>query len=157
MKMKKKWILVSVLIISIFLNCIIGFLLFLEPPIHESMLQAITTQKEVQRLTSPDGKIDAVIIESCGGLPPEPALLDVFVVLKGQKAKWTFCENKDRVFEGRFLQDLSIKWKKNRHLIINYSSGDIFYFRNNLTASNLQDSPLYDIEISESELIEPAQ
>ena len=81
---------------------------------------------EILRLDSPDGKVDAVYIQRDAGAMTSTAHL-IYVVADGQNP----IEEKVRaVFEGSRLWDMDISWISNQELLIRYSEGYIYGYRN---------------------------
>lgn len=80
---------------------------------------------EISRVTSPDGKLDAVYIQAAGGATASGNYL-VYIVPKGRQAP----KEKDKaVFHGKRTYDLEVSWKADRDLLIQYNKSDIKHFQ----------------------------
>ncbi len=92
-----------------------------------SNLNSQNTFTELKRVTSPDGTIDAVLIEADGGATVATANR-VCLVLHGQKLP------PDQLSEAILLADhcqqLDLKWRGNRLLSVLYHKARIFQFSN---------------------------
>jgi hypothetical protein len=80
---------------------------------------------EVSRVTSPDGKLDAVYVQSNAGAMASADLL-VYIVPKGHE---TPKEKDQAVFHGKHTYDLEISWKADQELLIQYNKSDIRHFQ----------------------------
>jgi hypothetical protein len=83
--------------------------------------------KEVKRITSPDHKVDAVLIESDAGATTATST-KVFIVKPGKKV------NADSLNLAVFNSDNfiggDISWKVSKELIVSYKSARIFHYTN---------------------------
>jgi len=101
---------------------------------------------EISRVTSPDGVVDAVMIEkNCGA----PCSIDhaVFVVPRGQKAP---LDSNLAVFSADDIFGDQLLWKQSHLLEVSYGRAFIFNFRNvayPLNATKNDHAPAYRVEI----------
>jgi hypothetical protein len=114
--------------------------------VHNIIIESYFKQKEILRISSPDGKVDAVIIEVNGGATND-LILDVFVVPKGKSIVSKMDDCYWRVLQGRFSQNLNIKWATPKLLEISNAFGYVDYFKNNLSFSIEPDLPVYEVDI----------
>jgi hypothetical protein len=136
----------KILFLSLFLNVLFLFILVV-PIIYSYSLSNYIKQKEILRISSPDYKVDAVIIEVDGGATS--ALIHaIYVVKKGEPIFWKKDYCYKRVFQGRSLRNLKIKWIEDQFLEINHLSGNVDYFKDNIGFLLNQDSKPYEIDIS---------
>jgi hypothetical protein len=98
--------------------------------------------QELSRSKSPNGKIDAVIIQT-DLHSTVPTLYDVFVV--GSNMQLPF-EDMESVFHSSHTEDLRVSWTGDRHLKIYYSQADIGHFQNSVTVF-IDDKPC-DVHIT---------
>lgn len=80
---------------------------------------------EVIRLPSPDGKVDAVLIQRDAGAMTYAQYL-IYVVPNNQKPT----EDSTAIFNAKRLFDEKISWHGDRELLIQYTKGDIYHFQN---------------------------
>lgn len=118
--------------------------------------------EEIARVTSPDGKVDALMTRrNCGtGPSPNPSYsYSVYIVPKGDalpRVEDPF--ETAKVFYANMAEGLEIRWMESRHLRIEYADARILDFRNfwvSLALSRSETS-LYEIRISEGP-ISPAE
>ena len=82
-------------------------------------------QVEISRVSSPDGKLDAVYVQADAGAMTSGNYL-VYIVPKDRQAP----KKKDKaVFHGKRTYDLEISWKADRELLIRYNRSDIKHFQ----------------------------
>lgn len=104
--------------------------------------------QEIARVTSPDAKIDAVVIEQ-GGPATNSFSYDVYLVSKGASIP----ERDDSVFTAdKAEQGIRVRWLADRHLRTEYVRADIYHFTNFWYHPDTIDGspPLYEVRISES-------
>ena len=106
------WLLFFIILISI-----IYYILF-----HLQIFPA--KQVVISRLNSPDGKLDAVYIQSGAGAMSSGNYL-VYIVSKGYDPK----EKYNAVFWGKRTHNLAISWRSARELNIQFSKSDIRHFQ----------------------------
>lgn len=82
-------------------------------------------QCEISRVSSPDGKLDAVYIQAAGGAMTSGNYL-VYIVPKGRQVPK---KKEIAVFHGKRTYDLEILWKADRELLIRYNKSDIKHFQ----------------------------
>lgn len=102
---------VSILIVIIFL---LTFAYYIFRPV----------EVELERIKSPDGKVEAVLVERDSG-PTTSSVFKIFIVLIGETYK-----DSNLVFVGDHIDQLSVKWRKAKFLDIKYKEGRIFEFCN---------------------------
>ena len=91
------------------------------------------SRKEVSRVTSPDGKVDSVVIKiDCGATTSES--YNVFIVGNGMAVK-----ESDLVFQADHMEDISISWREPPLLIVKYTKARIFQFRNFWSSKDVDD------------------
>lgn len=80
--------------------------------------------KELQRISSPDNLLDAVLVETdCGATTS--FVSTVYIVPKYEEVS-----NDDVVFKADNVKDLTLYWAKNNFLEIRYGKARIFNFTN---------------------------
>jgi|SRR5450631_710452 hypothetical protein len=82
--------------------------------------------EEISRVTSPDGAVDAVMIQDNCGAPCSFGY-SVFIVPKGQSAPRDFEQD---VFHADSMADEKLGWRPERVLEIAYRKAEIYKFRN---------------------------
>ena len=82
---------------------------------------------ETQRLDSPDGKVDAVLIERDAGAMTVARDL-VYIVPDNQKP----AKKDPPVFQAKRVFGLKVEWQNNYELLIEYDKAEIEHFRNYL-------------------------
>jgi hypothetical protein len=98
----------------------------------------------IDRQTSPDGKVDALIVErSCGATVGFSYA--VHIVSKGVSTLET------HIFLADHVEDLSISWLAEQHLIIGYKKARIFEYTNFWQSKNI-DNFKYIIAVDEIKL-----
>jgi hypothetical protein len=128
---KRKLILASGIAIIIGILLVSNILMYMELRRAELIgsFSVFKAHQESLRLTSPDGKVDAVVMFS-----PAPAtaedLTDVFIVPKAQAIAWTMGSHHYRVFQGYYIDALDVEWATDRVLTIEYGQGVICTFKN---------------------------
>ena len=99
---------------------------------------------EIQRLPSPDGKVDAVIIKrNCGATTSFAYLL--FIVPSGDKISGSTSP----IFEADHLKNEDLFWKEPKFLNIVYEQARIFHFSNFWHSKEI-DNFEYVVEIRET-------
>ncbi len=83
--------------------------------------------KETGRITSPDAKVDATLVEGSGGATT-PKLLEVYLLPAGAKLRLN--ERADLVFAADHVKGLKIFWKQPKLLRIQYDEARILHFKN---------------------------
>jgi hypothetical protein len=109
------------------------------------MLQGVKFERkyvEVQRVSSPDGKVDFVVCESDAGAMSN-TVLSVYVV----EAKKQIAQKEQPVFEADYVDKREIVWISDKLLEIKYEKAKIFRFRNYIYP--LEDEPSRIVEIRE--------
>jgi|SRR3989304_5930420 len=135
----------KILFLSLFLNVLFLFILMI-PIIHSYSVANYFEQKEILRISSPDNKVDAVVIEVDGGAT-NPLIQAVFVVKKGESIFWKIDYSYKLVFQGSSLGNLEIKWVENQFLEIHHSSGHVDYFKDNIDFLMDKDTRVYKVDI----------
>lgn len=83
--------------------------------------------KELKRVTSPDKKVDAVLVETNAGATTSYGN-KVFLVMPGKRIVED--DLKYAVFSADHYQNIAIKWEANRQLLISYYKARIFSYTN---------------------------
>lgn len=83
--------------------------------------------KEISRFTSPDSKVDAVLVEGGGGATTSQLFM-VYLVPAGTKPKLD--TRTDSVFAADHIRGLKIYWKQPKLLRIQYDEARILQFIN---------------------------
>ena len=86
--------------------------------------------KELKRITSPDGAVDAILAR----VETDSLSADGFAVYLVSVGKQLDLQSLDfdrKVFYANRIDDLELVWREPKFLEIRYSRGDIFDFRNN--------------------------
>jgi hypothetical protein len=128
---KKKFFIWLILGVIIFILILSNIIMYIELARAELIggFSIFKGHEEKSRITSPDGRVDAVVMFS-----PAPAtaedLTDVFIVPKGQAVTWTMGIHQHRVFQGYYIDALDVQWSTDRLLTIEYSQGVICIFKN---------------------------
>jgi hypothetical protein len=104
--------------------------------------------KEIARVTSPDGLVDAVMTETSPGMSMESDYYDIYLVPSGSKE----LSKRDRMVEGTNLEDSRITWIGPRLLEIPYADACIDKFFNGWCSDAVQNCD-YVVEVR---LIPPA-
>lgn len=82
------------------------------------------SQEESSRITSSDGRIDAVMVKTnCGATTGYS--YNIFIVPKGKQPS-----DNDSVFSSDKTEDLNISWASSSELLITYREARIFQFTN---------------------------
>jgi hypothetical protein len=86
---------------------------------------------ELSRITSPDGKLDAVLIEGSGGATTSVSLR-VFVVMKDTEftQQGVTFQREQASFTADSVKDLNLRWTRPSLLHIEYSKARIFSLSN---------------------------
>src|SRR3972149_10351772 len=120
----------KILFLSLSLNVLFLFIL-IAPIIYSYLVASYFEQKEILRISSPDNKVDAVIIEVDGGAI-NPLIHAIYVVEKGEDIFWKKDYCYEMVFQGSSLGNLNIRWVEDQFLEIHHSSGHVDYFKDNI-------------------------
>jgi hypothetical protein len=118
------------------------FLLFacsLSGPTDEARIK--NESKEIKRITSPDQKVDAVLLERNGGATSS-ITNHVFLVPKGKAVEGL----QYAILTADNFLDLDISWQANQTLMVGYDKARIFKFYNSWN-SDLVDNWKYIVEI----------
>ena len=86
--------------------------------------------KELKRITSPDGAVDAILAR----VETDSLSADGFAVYLAAAGKELDLESLEfdrKVFYANRIDDLELVWRESKFLEIRYARGDIFDFRNN--------------------------
>ncbi len=86
--------------------------------------------KELKRITSPDGAVDAILAR----VEADSLSADGFAVYLGAAGKELDLQSLEfdrKVFYASRIDDLELVWREPKFLEIRYSRGDIFNFHNN--------------------------
>jgi hypothetical protein len=106
--------------------------------------------REISRLSSPDQFVDALIVEANGGATT-PFIYDIYVVPKGKSFQKDSCGN--CLFSADHIDSLTVNWKSNRFLEIQYKQARIFSY-SNFWQSNELFNYHYVVEVRLKPLIE---
>lgn len=79
---------------------------------------------EILRATSPDGKLDAVYVQSGAGAMTSGNYL-VYIVPKGHQPNKKNCA----VFWGKRTYDLDLSWEDDQKLLVQFSKSDIKHYQ----------------------------
>lgn len=100
---------------------------------------------EMDRLTSPDGKVDCVLVQrNCGATTSY--VYNIFLVSKGKSIG-----KADPVFRADHVKDLTMQWQATKRLELRYKEARIFHF-SNFWQSRDVDNFAYVVEINEVSL-----
>jgi len=88
---------------------------------------SVDLPKELKRVSSPDKKVDAVLVETNGGATT-PFGNAVFLVLPRKKINQD--DLKYAIFNADHYQNIDIKWEANKQLLISYNKARIFTYTN---------------------------
>lgn len=103
------------------------------------------SNEELTRITSPDGLVDAVLVERNVHATVGFIYL-VYVVPKGEP----FPEPDWAIFNAMRAEDLTIEWMEHRHLGISYRKAEIYDFTNIVHPMKYDpDGPQYEVRITE--------
>ena len=80
--------------------------------------------KEISRFTSPDLKVDAVLMKTDGGATTSCGYF-LYIVPKGKSTK-----KGDEIFRADRVEGLIFKWMKEKQLEIKFKEAQIFHFEN---------------------------
>lgn len=92
--------------------------------IFQLNLLPFNIKDEISRIESPDGKVEAILVQNNGGATTSESY-HLYLVPKGSKFK-----NKQELFIADHVQNLKIKWLKEKQLQISYDEARIFHFSN---------------------------
>lgn len=121
-------------LVFIVLACAVYYLVF-----HFSIFPV--ARVKISRITSPDGKLDAVYVQAAAGTMSSGNSL-VYIVPKGRVPK-----DKDKaVFHGKRTYDLAVSWEADRNLLIQYDKSEIKHFQ-----SYIYPFPKYKVDIRHRE------
>lgn len=99
-----------------------------------------TDGKEIARVTSPDGRVDAIVIEvRTGATVPTPT--ELYISPKGAKPILD-----DLVLRGDHFENVSVRWESDKLLELSYSAARIYRFSNFWRSRSIDDSA-YLVEI----------
>ncbi len=110
------------------------------------ILSASCDTKEIMRLSSPDNRVDSVTItKDCGATTSRS--YRIFLVPKDENVSWF----DSYIFKADRISDLEVIWAKNKELVIQYATAQIFDFTNfqYMFLSNKNRDGLYKIDITE--------
>ncbi len=108
-------------------------------------LSSPCNQIEANRIKSPDGTVEAVLVKNdCGATTSES--LSVFVVGSGKET-----EESDLVFKADHTDSLSLLWRETNFLEIKYKQARIFQFTNFWQSKDV-DNFRYVVEVREISL-----
>jgi hypothetical protein len=102
-------------------------------------------EKEVQRIGSRDGRVEAVLITRDAGATTSAAS-HLFIVPKGGKVG----KDDKAVFIADNVEGLRIQWAGDRHLTVEYQKARIFGFTNFWSSQRL-DNFKYEVRITENQ------
>ncbi len=119
-----------------FLYCWIFFISCYNPTKSD-----ILSFKEIKRISSPDLRVEAVLVEANGGATVS-TINKIYLLEKGAKIDL----NTEPVFLSDHQIGVDIAWKENKNLFINYEKARIFKFTNFWNPS--LDNWNYVVEIS---------
>ena len=100
---------------------------------------------EVIRLTSPDGKLDAVMIGKHAGAMSTTRYM-AYIIPKSHEVS----KNDIAVFQGKRVLDEKFTWIDNQTLLIQYSKADIYHFQNYIYP--IKEDPKKEIRIIEQQV-----
>jgi len=109
-----------------------------------------TMEKELERATSPDKSIDAVLVAEMHGGAAGSVTFSVYIVAKGKNKKY---KSEEQVFEATGLKGHKLSWLDKDILEIKYSTARILHFRNYIVPTGRDKSN--SIEIRETPLTPP--
>lgn len=108
-------------------------------------LTYLTTSKihprEVMRVTSPDAKVDAVVIKVEGGLSTTRDPYNLYIVPLGAKTDAAIAS-----LNALDLEGLKVFWKQPKSLLIEYQRGIISHFTNSWSSKSV-DNGRYVVEL----------
>ena len=100
---------------------------------------------EINRYTSPDSRVDAVIVTSDAGATTSVGY-HIFIVAKGDHPK----DLKFSIFSADHVVGLKVFWQQSRHLKVTYQAARIFKFTNFWQSKDV-DNFQYEVKIAETE------
>ncbi len=101
--------------------------------------------EEIVRFTSPDGRVDAIILTSDAGATTATAH-EVYIAPRGTTKR----DLKHPVFTADYVMGLKVKWIESKHLEVQYQSARIFHFTNFWQSADV-DYYEYEVKIEEKE------
>jgi hypothetical protein len=101
--------------------------------------------KETQRVNSPDGQVEAVIIEGDAGATTSKETM-IVIVASGGKIDTKKLTQSDTVFRASHLKNFKVDWKQAKLLEVQYDEARIDQFRNLWEISEGRDIS-YPVEI----------
>ena len=103
--------------------------------------------QEIERVKSPDGIVDAVLVRGGGGATTG-FVFSVFIVPSGMPfdEKSELFNQEDALFSAEHLENLKLMWKEPKFLEIRYDKARIFKFKNYWRKEQVQDYK-YVVEI----------
>jgi hypothetical protein len=116
--------------------------------LRPTLLRSFFGSEETLRVTSPDGKVDAVIIHVSAPATVEDTT-EVYIVPQGQSVIGKFGDDYQRVFQGHALSGLTVTWPEDRFLEVHYTFGVIYFFKNHITYHFDPNERLYVVQIRE--------
>ena len=92
-------------------------------------------------MTSPDKKVDAVIVEeNCGATMPFVDL--IYIVPCGDSIK-----NHSPIYKSTYTRELEVKWAESKRLIISYKNANIHEFKSEWVSDDIDDTK-YKVKIT---------
>lgn len=92
--------------------------------------EADLPHRELKRVTSPDGKVDAILAQVITDSLSADGFA-VYLAPAGRKLDLQSIDFDRKVFYANRIDDLELVWREPKFLEIRYTRGDIFDFRNN--------------------------
>ncbi len=116
----------------------LSFLSFISSCVGKTKGESVSNPfiKELKRISSPDKKVDAVLIEREGGATVANSNR-VFLVLPGKKVTEDDLDLSQ--FTADHTQNVDIEWEHNQQLLIKYEKARIFNFSNFWQAKEVED------------------
>ena len=100
--------------------------------------------KEIKRVSSPDKKVEAVLVETNGGATVANGN-SIFLVLPGRKV--TSIDTQYSLFNADHTYKIDLHWLQDKRLLITYDKARIFHFTNFWHSGSL-DNWNYIVELS---------
>ena len=111
---------------------LVGFALCAFGPhlVYWASNSAFVQKFEEQRVTSPDGRYDAVmVVEHFGGFGSDTNWY-LYILAKGAPAPWHYAYDAEPVLWASPLSEEKLNWKTPHYLEVHYDIGEIVEFRN---------------------------
>ena len=102
--------------------------------------------KEIERVKSPDGLVDAILIE----VETDPLSSNVFIIClakSGTRVEDLAGSSEPNIFKANRLQDLKLIWSEPKFLQISYKNAAVLAFRNYHWMTGVEGQESYKVEL----------